>query len=266
MKLVRALAEGLRALRDAPAGERGERHVDFLGFAGFGRVNSKVADLHRSGIDALEAVHGKNPNTRLMSSGRAREILGAVLRQTFPRSKAGTTASRATFERRLSRALSGARRALREPAQTWAVSVRVDGFHPAVLPFAFGAVSFDEGTAERGTTLAAALADLEPTPALRRRWRAPHTIEVENRMRDSARKELAASFTGGAVASLEVRAGDKETAERIGIARLRETLDIINFFSLFLDHPRERQGRAYCAPDGPREGMVWMIRSLAGNG
>lgn len=265
-QLVRSLAEGLRALRERPGNEGGERYVAFLGFAGFGRVDSKVADLHRSSIEALEAVHGRNPNTRLVSPGRAREILGDVLQQTFPRSKAATTVPRATFERRLSKALSAARRVLREPPQTWAVSVRVDGFHPTVLPVALGTVSFHEGTTERGTALAAAIADLEPTPTLRRRWRAPHSIEAENRTRETARKEVAASFTGGAVASLEVRAGDKETAERIGIARVRETLDVINFFSSFLDHPRERQGRAYCAPDGPRESVVWMIRSVTGKG
>jgi hypothetical protein len=265
-KLVRSLAEGLRARREQPTSEASQRNVAFLGFAGFGRVDSNVAGLYESCIDALEAVHGKNLNTRLVRPARAREILGQVLQQAFPRSKATAPVSRAQFERRLSKALSEARRALREPPQAWAVSVRVDGFQPSVLPFAFGGVSFEPGTPERGTGLAASIADLEPTPALRRRWGAPHTIEAENRTRERARKEVAESFTGGAVASLEVRAGDKETAERIGLARLRETLDVINFFSSFLDHPRERQGRAYCAPDGPRESMVWMIRPVAGKG
>jgi hypothetical protein len=129
---------------------RAGRRVAFLGFAGFGRVGPEVEKLFEDCVGALDAVHGRNPNTRLVSSKQSHEILRAVLGQCFKRPKSGEEVERKVFERRVRDQPSAARRTLQAPPTNLSVTVRIGGLLPAVLPFTFGIVVFEDGGCEGG--------------------------------------------------------------------------------------------------------------------
>ena len=264
LERVRALVLRLRKVHAARVGKPEAGKVLFPRVY-FGYVEKDLVDLYWKCVDALDEVHGKRPKKRLVGAGYGQEVLGQVLSSALGPGSREPAPSREAFERQLGEALGTAEQSLRAAPKEWSVVVRVKGFLPRVLPFTFGMISFDEGTPAKGAELAKAIVDIERTAEAQATWGAPHTIEDENRTRAKARSELADAFTGGAVASLVVSACDKKAAERIGLAHVRETIDIINFFSRFLD-VYERQGRAYCAPEGPREADVWIVRPVAGTG
>jgi hypothetical protein len=263
LKPVRDLMERLRA----PSRDDGDASIDddvvlFTGLSGGLHLTGKLARLYRQCIDALDAVHGKNPSARLVSRTRNEELLRDAIFRTFRRPMSGENETRRMFERRLDKELASLRRALLAPSEGWVVTVRVGGLRREVLPFTLGTVEFKEGNHDTAGELASILKNID----LRREpRRLPHSVAVENRSREKARTELTTMFSADATASLVVQAGDIDAARRIGVFRVRQTVDIINFFASFLDEPRERQGRAFVAPDGPRTDSIWVVHQVAGD-
>lgn len=266
-KIDRALVQVrnlMGRLRVAPDREDGELDGDAImsfthGFGGF-RITGAEAKLYRQCCDALNSLDGKSPDTRVLSRKASEELLRKAIIRTLRPARLGETESREIFERRLARELGRVRRGLLATSEEWTVTVQVRGLAQGLLPFTFGAIAFEEGTGERARVLASHIPDLDP----RKRPHFPHSVAAENAVRVKARTELIDAFAKFATASLTVRAGDDEAARHIGLARVRRTVDIINFFASFLDEPRERQGRAFVPPDGPRTHVLCAVTQSRG--
>jgi hypothetical protein len=263
LKLVRNLIERIQSRPTGGAADDEDGPVVVhLGLAGGYRLSGEAAQMHEDCLAALENAQSTKTKPALASRTRAKKLLHtAVVRTLMPRLKRPDE-TRKTFARRLQKELANIKHAIAAPPKKWTVRVRVTGILSKALPFALGNIDFDEANADKARTLADAIKDADPK---RKRRGHPHSVEAENETRQGARSEIVEAFSQDVIAMLTVYAADAEAARDIAIERVRETADIINFFSTFLDEA-QRQGRVFVAPDGPRAHEVWAVQDADGEG
>jgi hypothetical protein len=258
---VRNLIERMRA--GAPAGSSPKRDglsVSISRLGGFRVVGEEAAMLHDCERTLAELRAG-SPELRELS----REACGQLLRETIIRAlrpKGAQNEPRARFDRRLRRELARLRKLLLAEPKQWLVTLPVHGLHRSGLPFAFGGVNFppcDEAAVRR------VAANIGRPYKPRRRVRVDR-IDAENKGRSQLVDELVAEFAGhDALATVTVKAVDNTAAGRIGSARIRRAVDIINFFAPFF-HERFDRHRSSVPPDAPRKLPPQVTTPAAGDG
>jgi hypothetical protein len=217
-------------------------------------LSGRTYRLYETCIGALLSCVPKHTDgDRLSREAVEHALKHAILRALRPR-RPEPSDTRARFERRLSSELRVLRPLITAPPQRWTVSVQVRGFAARVLPLKFGAAEFVESNDENVAAVGKRLPDLTPR---RRRRRA--VVAANNKERASDRLALRTLFADGAIATVQILANDKDAAFSKGLAELRRTVDIVNFFAPFLDQPRARQGRVVIAPDRPDAFLAWTV-------
>jgi len=260
-KMVLNLIENLNAGPPAGRAQPGGGAVVSIAATGMVQLVGKEAELFEATHDRLEQLDGGDHKLRRISREELHGRLMNVLRRTL---RGRESITREAFKRRVGREMTSLRKAVLGPLKEWLVTHRVSGFRPNVLPFTFGRVVFNEGTRENAETIANRLHDVVP-----RQWsgrRRPHSAAKENEARVGSRAELVETFSKDALATIVVRASDAIAARRIALARLRQTIDIVNFFAAHFDVPRHRDGRAFVPPDGPRIAAPWAVQQVDAQG
>lgn len=268
MKQEKAIEHALRGIRDLVHRMRAEQakprdatpfqpEVVFIDMklGGLG-LSEELADKYRECLARLEAIHGKNPTTSLLSAGEAKSFLHrTVLRITRPKKP---TTSGAAFARRVARELAALRKRLIEPPREWIVSVPARGFFIEKLPRTFGGVRFDVGSAQKAAEIAARIRDY-PRPR-----KSKDFVERERAATEIMRTKLREVFAGHAIATTTVRAHDGKAAHILGLERIRRTIDVINFFAPYLIDERGMPTRAFLISDGARTAVPYVAAAVDG--
>jgi hypothetical protein len=260
MRVTRNFIERMYAVSQRPiAREEGKSWIHYEGrrFASLS-FNDADHDRYRECIDKLLDAVGARPEDRTISPDAVESMLHRALIRSLCPPPADRERTRVRFERRLRRELRDLRSKITTPLREWEVVVQVHGLGPHGLPFRFGGVDLEPGRVELGERLARRIVAFEP-----KRRTAKETIAAEERGRTKSRSELSEAFSTHAAALVRVRAVDGRAAKRIGMARIRRTIDVLNFFFPFFDS-FGRTRRAYVAPSGPNTSYVWGAFSVEG--
>lgn len=260
MRVTRNFIERMYAVSQGPISRHdGKSWIHYEGrrFASLS-FNDADHDRYRECIDKLLDAVGGAPEDRTISPDAVESMLHRALIHSLRPPPVGRAKTRARFERRLRRELRDLRSKITTPLREWEVVVQVHGLGPRGLPFRFGAVNFEAGSAELGKRLAERIVPYEP-----KRRAAKETIVAEERVRAKSRAELSEAFSTLAAASVRVRAVDSRAAKRLGMARVRRTIDVLNFFFPFFDS-FGRPRRAYVAPLGPSTSSLWGAFAVEG--
>ena len=216
------------------------------------RLTGKEADNYRGCLDSLIALHGGNPNIRVMSYGAVEELFRkTILRVLRVRRPPGE--SRDKFERRLDRELRTLRKGLLAEPKEWRLSIPVHGLASAMLPLTFGGIEFVDGTEAAATSVTAPIVNFRPHPR-----RAETKVAREQELLTDDRRKILEIFKGQPISSVRVLAMDAGAAERRGLEHVRRVLDILTFYAGYFSLMKHRY-RAFVAPDGKRTDLNWIL-------
>lgn len=232
LPLVRNLIERLRATLRANADGDDHQHL-FVGDLGALAINGNDTPYYRNCRDALVALHGNAADRRLISRRSVEKLLTETLMRTLRPARAGYNDPRPRFERRMRGELRRLRDALMVPIRAWQIAVEVAGFAHSVLPMTLGRIRFVRGTTKLGAKIASNVFDLQPGDS-RLGLKRTH---AENAVRQKSREEVTEMFSRNAVALADVGAVDSAAAKALGLAEVRLTIDVLNYFAPFFEHP-----------------------------
>ncbi len=256
LERVRHLVENLRASAGRP-------DSDPFGPGGVFVLDRRLGALRLTGaraqhysrcLEALIALHGRNPSLRATSYSAVEDSLKrTILRALRPNRPPGEPRER--FKRRLDREVVALRKQLLKAPEEWTLSIPVHDIERPMLPIAFGGVDFAEGT-KAAELLTAPMVTLRPV-----RRRATKKIRADQEYLNSDRDEKIAVFEKQPIATVRVFATDVDAARRLGLERIRKTVDILTFFAGFFTEMR-RRFRAFVAPDGQRQDLHWLAYAV----
>lgn len=253
MPLVRNLIERLRStLR---AGMHSDDH-EYMFFSKWGTlvIQGNDTPYYRACRDALIALHGNNSERRLLSRRSAEKLLTEALMRTLHPARAGYNDPRPRFERRMQMELRRLREGLLVPLRRWQLAVEVTGLANTILPMTFGRIRVVRGSKKVAAQIAANIFDLQPGNS-----RIPLKKRIaENASRQESRDEVTKMFAQNAIALAEVGAVDSSAAKELGLSEVRRTIDVLNFFTPFFEHPVGPH-RAYVAPEGRGANLRWTV-------
>lgn len=230
------------------------RRVFIGAFGGLG-LSETEADLYDECLDALARLHKGTDEMRILSRSETDRLLRDAVLYSLRPAKARKLGQRTTaFVRRLGKALAQLRARLLAAPTEWTVVVQVRGAVAPKSPFVFGAVHFAKATPTRARRLSRLIVDYEPTPGKK----SDVDPAAEGRVREQARHAIRKSFGTETLATVSVHAIDEEAAKNIGIATIRRTIDVLNFFAAFV-HERPARYRIFVAADGVREPTPWLL-------
>lgn len=242
---------GLRTSLERGGGDPVDFGMMFSSREGGFALTPQEAAEYRACIDAIVAVYGSRPDARPLSERTAEHLLRtATTRSLRPRRHIASD-PRIKFLRRLAVEMRSLRKAFAKSPDIWAVNIKIHGIAERLLPLQFGTVTFQRGTKGLASRIALSCHAFSPKKRVGKA-----RIADENAVRDKLRAELRGLFSDGVVATASVEAFDNTAALRIATERVRQAVDIINFFAVCFDWPRSII-RAFVPPEGERQGLTW---------
>ena len=254
MPLVRALIERLRATMLADSDTDVDHEYLFIGTLGTIAIHGTDTVHYRAARDALIDLHGRYTERRVISRRHVEKLLTETLMRTLRPAYGGYSDLRPRFERRTRKELQRLAKELLLPHRRWQLVVEVSGFTKDILPMTIGRIRFVRGSKSVATQVATNIFDLQPgSPriALKKRLAA-------NASRQQSRVEVSEMFAKNAVAFAEVAAIDSAAAKEIGFSEVRRTIDVLNFFAPFFEHPVGPH-RVHLAPEGRGARLRWAV-------
>lgn len=253
LPLVRVLIERLRATMQARTPDNNAEYL-FNGSLGTIVIRGTDTRHYRSCRDALITLHGANTERRLFSRRSVEKLLTETLMRTLRPARAGYNDPRPRFEARLTRELRRLRNELVVPLRRWQLTVEVTGFEKTVLPMTLGRIRFVRGTRKQAQQIAANIFDLQPgSPGIPMKKRL-----AENAAPKELRDQVTTMFSKNTIAFADVAAVDSSAAKALGLSEVRRTIDVLNYFAPFFEHPVGPH-RAYLAPEGSGANLRWAV-------